>query len=357
MRCSRMILLAVAGLRLIPVAGAQERTATQTTEQAYKNIQVLKGLPANELIPAMQFITASLGVECDYCHVQGASEKDDRTAKLVARKMMTMMFAINKDNFEGHREVTCNTCHRGSPHPMATPALSDGRPVMVAMNEDQTKAPSGPTPDQVIDKYIQALGGPAAIQRVSNRLEKGSADVMGKKTPIDIYTRAPNQRASIMHMPGGDSITAYDGKAGWLAFPGRPTRDMTPSESASARLDADLHFATDLKQIFTDFKSTAPAKIGDRDTYVLVAMSEGRPPVKLYFDQQSGLLLRMLRFSDSPLGLNPVEIDYADYRDVQGVKTPFRWTLTRTSGAFTIEIDSVQQNVSIDEQKFARPTS
>jgi len=79
--------------------------------------------------------------------------------------------------------------------------------------------------------------------------------------------------------------------------------------------------------------------------------------VKLYFDQQSGLLLRMLRFSDSPLGLNPVEIDYADYRDVQGVKTPFRWTLTRTSGAFTIKIDSVQQNVSIDEQKFARPTS
>src|SRR5215831_4242582 len=158
-------------------------------------------------------------------------------------------------------------------------------------------------------------------------------------------------------MPGGDSITAYDGKGGWLAFPGRPTRDMTPSESASARLDADLHFATDLKQIFTDLRPAAPAKIGDRDTYVLVAMSKGQPPVKLYFDQQSGLLVRMLRFSDSPLGLNPVEIDYADYRDVEGVKTPFRWTLTRTSGAFTIEIDSVQQNVSIDDRKFARPTS
>ena len=154
-----------------------------------------------------------------------------------------------------------------------------------------------------------------------------------------------------------ESITAYDGKSGWLAFPGRPTRDMTPSESSSARLDADLHFATDLNRIFTDLKTVAPTKIGDRDVYVVVAMREGQPPVKLYFDPQSGLLLRMLRFSDSPLGLNPVQIDYSDYRDVQGVKTPFRWTPTRTSGAFTIEIDSVQQNVSMHDSKFTRPTS
>jgi outer membrane lipoprotein-sorting protein len=352
-----MILYAgLVGLVLIPAAQSQERKATQTTEQSYKNIQVLKGLPSNELIPAMQFITASLGVECDFCHVQGASEKDDKQPKVIARKMMTMMFTINKENFEGHREVTCNTCHRGSPRPMATPPI-DPKAEMAAMNGDQAKASSGPTPEQLIERYIQALGGAAAIQKVSNRLEKGSADVMGKKTPIDIYTRAPDQRASIMHMESGESITAYDGKTGWLAFPGRPTRDMTPSESSSARLDADLHFATDLNRIFTDLKTVAPTKIGDRDVYVVVAMREGQPPVKLYFDQQSGLLLRMLRFSDSPLGLNPVQIDYRDYRDVQGVKTPFRWTLTRTSGAFTIEIDSVQQNVSMDDSKFTRPTS
>jgi hypothetical protein len=307
----------------------------------------------------MQFITAALGVECEFCHVAGASEKDDKKPKQIARKMMTMMFAINNENFEGHRAVTCNTCHRGSPHPMATPVIADASaktamPAMEADDEDD-KTTSGPSADLLIEKYIKALGGAPAIEKVTSLVEKGNAEVMGKKTPIDIYTKIPDNRASFLHLPNGDSVTAHSGTAGWLTFPGRPARDMTPSEAASAGLDADLHLATDLKKIFTDFKSAAPAKVGDHATYVLVAMRSDQSPVKLYFDQESGLLLRMLRFSDSPLGLNPAQIDYADYRDVNGVKTPFRWTLTRTSGAFTIQIDSVQQNVPIDDGKFTRP--
>jgi photosynthetic reaction center cytochrome c subunit len=352
--------VALTTLLMCAVSNAQTRTPTQTTEQSYKNIQVLKGLPSNELIPAMQFMTASLGVECDFCHAQGGPEKDDKKPKQIARKMMTMMFAINKENFDGHRVVTCNTCHRGSPRPIGTPIIAEAdakmaMPAMESESGEDAKTPTGPNADQVIDKYLQALGGAAAIEKVNSRLEKGNAEVMGKKTPIDIYAKAPDKRVSVMHMANGDSITAYDGTAGWLAFPGRPTRDMTPSESASARFDADLHFATDLKQIFTEIKPAPPTKIGDRETYVLLAMRESQPPAKLYFDQQSGLLVRMLRFSDSPLGLNPAQIDYADYRDVHGVKTPFRWTLTRTSGAFTIQIDSVEQNIPIDDAKFVRP--
>ena len=84
---------------------------------------MLKGIPADQLIPAMQFITASLGVECQFCHVEGAFEKDDKKPKQTARKMMEMMFAINKDNFEGHREVTCYSCHRGSTDPVGTPPV------------------------------------------------------------------------------------------------------------------------------------------------------------------------------------------------------------------------------------------
>src|SRR6267378_1400215 len=109
-----------------PLCCAQANSSAaqpKMTEQAFKNIQVLKGLPADQLIPSMQFISASLGVECDYCHVESAFDKDDKKPKPIARKMIQMMFAINQDNFEGRREVTCNSCHRGSPHPADTPAI------------------------------------------------------------------------------------------------------------------------------------------------------------------------------------------------------------------------------------------
>ena len=221
--CSAAILM------LAVAMPAQAPGAQKTTEQVYKNIQVLKGIPSDELIPSMQFITAALGVECDFCHVQGAFDKDDKKPKQIARKMMTMMFAIDKDNFEGHRVVTCNSCHRGSPHPVGTPVIGSVEPAvevaaMHEMHEEgsaEAKAPAGPGADQLIEKYIQALGGTAAIEKVSTRIEKGSAEVMGEKLPIDVYTKAPDKRLSVLHLPKGDSITAYNGSR-WLAGLSRP---------------------------------------------------------------------------------------------------------------------------------------
>src|ERR1700751_4267911 len=109
-------------------AQTQSNTATttaKTAEQQFKNIQVLKTIPADQLIPSMQFISGSLGVECEFCHVEGAFDKDEKRPKLAARKMIQMMFAINKDHFDGHRDVTCNTCHRGSAHPVSIPAIAN----------------------------------------------------------------------------------------------------------------------------------------------------------------------------------------------------------------------------------------
>src|ERR1700752_5453909 len=103
-----------------PAKATLESTPKKAEEQ-FKNIQVLKGVPAEQIFPTMQFITASLGVECEFCHVQNAFEKDDKKNKQTARKMMEMMFAINADNFDRHREVTCYTCHRGNVQPMAIP--------------------------------------------------------------------------------------------------------------------------------------------------------------------------------------------------------------------------------------------
>jgi outer membrane lipoprotein-sorting protein len=331
----------------------------RTTEEAYKNIQVLKGRPADQLIPAMQFISNSLGVECDFCHVPGAFEKDDKKPKQIARKMIQMMMAINQENFDNPREVTCNSCHRGVPKPVAIPVISEGssKPPIAEAANDTPNSLKLPSPDQLIDNYIQALGGASAIQKVSSRVAQGSANVGGRQTPIDIFEKNPDKRISLMHSGNGDIVTAYNGQEGWLAAPGRPSRDMNSSEIEAAKLDADLHFATDMKAMFGELRVLDEERVGDQSTYVVSAARQGQPPVKLYFDEQSGLLVRELRYAESPLGLNPTEIDYADYRAVDGVKTPFRWTVARPNGRFTIQLEQVKQNVPIDDVKFARPAT
>jgi photosynthetic reaction center cytochrome c subunit len=348
----------------MPSASAQAANAppqTKTTEQAFKNIQVLKGLPADQLIPSMQFISASLGVECDYCHVQNAFDKDDKKPKPIARKMIQMMFAINKDNFEGHREVTCNSCHGGSPHPAGIPAIG-GEEARLTQHDHAVRSSSEGTDsgkpesaDPIVEKYLAAVGGSEALQKISSRVEKGSAIMGGHPLPIEIYAQAPDKRVSVTHLPDGDIITAYDGHTGWLGNPGRPPRPMGKSESEAARLDADMSLAAHIKAIFPELKVAPAEKVGDHELTVVRGLREGLPPVKLYFDPQSGLLVRMVRYNDSPLGLNPTQIDYADYRDAGGVKIPFRWIIARPSGSFTIQVEQAEQNVPIDPGKFAPP--
>jgi photosynthetic reaction center cytochrome c subunit len=342
-----------------PVPRADE---PKTTEQAFKNIKVLKGLPADQLIPSMQFISASLGVECEFCHVERAFEKDDKKPKEAARKMIQMMLAINQDNFEGHREVTCNTCHRGSVHPVSIPAIAseDEAPTTAAVEHgepnqspDESNQASQPV-DPILEKYLAAVGGASAVQKVSSRVEKGNASMGGRQIPIEIYAQGPDKRVSILHLPGGDSITAFDGRSGWLGNPGRPPRPMGPSEIDAARLDADLYFPVHLKEIFSELGVAPSERVRGQDLTVIRGLRQGKPPVKFYFDK-SGLLVRMVRYGDSALGLNPTQVDYADYRDSGGVKIPYQWSIARPSGRFTIQIDKVEQNVPIDAAKFAPP--
>jgi photosynthetic reaction center cytochrome c subunit len=340
-------------------------SSPKKAEEQFKNIQVLKGIPADQLFPTMQFISASLGVECSFCHVQNAFEKDDKKTKQTARKMIEMMFALNKDNFQGHREVTCYSCHRGSPKPLAIPVvmaeepkLSAGEPHRAeeAANSAEAKQNSGPSADQLIDKYVQAAGGASAIDKVTSRVMKGTIDFGGRSLPIDIYSKEPDERISFTHMQDGDSVTAFNGHEGWLGSPGRPPREMTASDMDGASIDADLHLATHLRQMFSSMQVQGSEKVDDHDTYVVVGQREGKPPIQLYFDQQSGLLVRLVRYGETALGWLPTQIDYADYRDANGVKVPYRWTLARPNGRFTIQVTDLQQNVPIDDAKFIKPT-
>jgi len=340
------------------VAGVPAPQADKTAEQQFKNIQVLKGVPADQLIPTMQFITTSLGVECDFCHVQGAFEKDDKKPKQTARKMMEMMYAINADNFDRHREVTCYTCHRGNANPVGMPPVmtaAEAKGPMVETKPEETKGSSGPPADQLIEKCIHAIGGAAAIDKVSSRVMKGNIEFGDKSFPIDIYSKAPDARVSFTHMPEGDSVTAFNGREGWLGMPGGRLREMHGGDLDGASIDADLHLATHLKQMFSEVKTRGTEKIDDHETYVVIGQREGKPPIELYFDEQSGLLVRLVRYGETALGRLPTQIDYADYHEVDGVKIPYRWTLARPSGLFTIQVTDVKNNVPVDDTKFVKP--
>ena len=329
----------------------------KTAEQVYKNIIELKGTPADELVPAMQFITVSLGVECGFCHVQGKFELDDKRAKKTAREMMAMMAAINKNSFGGRTQVTCYTCHHGVSNPVSVPPVLESD--LPARPEARPASPSGgaagPTADEIVAKYLAAVGGADALKQETSRVEKGAILVGGAQMPIELFTKAPNKRVSISQMPNGDSITAFDGTSGWLGSTGRPAREMSPQESEAAGLDAEFYLPPRLKEIFSQLRRGRPDEIGGVMCNVVTGVRPGKPPVRLYFDQNSGLLVRMVRYADTPLGRMPTQIDYADYRDAGGVKIPFRWTLSRPNGRFTIQIAEVKVNVPIDDGKFAKP--
>jgi hypothetical protein len=336
---------------------APNAAAPKLAEAEYKNIQVLKGIPAEQLIPTMQFIAASLGVECEHCHVEHANDKDDKKPKLTAREMMTMMMAINKENFEGHREVTCYSCHRGSLKPVATPIITGENPRAeeAAGAKPGEAKPALPTADQLLDKYLAAIGGAEKLQKITSRVQKGTLNGFGDQHfPVDIYSKAPDKRDSVMHLKNGDSVTAFDGKQGWLSIPGR-VHMMSAAENDAVRIDADLYFPAHLKTLYQKFSVDLGEKIDGHDTYLVVGESEGKPPLQLYLDKDSGLLLRLIRYAETALGRNPTQIDYTDYRDADGVKIPFRWTLARPGNRFTIQIDQVQQNVPVDDSRFVPP--
>ena len=340
-----------------PKSARQRAAGQKRAEEQFKNIQALKGVPADQLIPAMQFISASLGVECEFCHLHDKMDSDDKKPKKIARQMITMMLDIDKANFEGRLEVTCYTCHRGAAMPVSIPAIKDEEMAGPgAPGKKSEETPALPKPEELLDKYLAAAGGAAAVEKITTREQKGKLMAFGRQSfPAEVYSKAPDKRVSVMHLKDGDSVTAFDGQRGWLSVPGRPAHMMSASENNSARLDADLHFPVHVKTLYPKFKVDNGEKIDGHDTYLVMGYEEGRPPLRLYFDTQTGLLLRLIRYAQSPLGLNPTQIDYADYHEADGVKVPFRWTVSRPGNHFTIQVEEIKQNVPVDDAKFAAP--
>ena len=328
---------------------------SRTAENVYKNIQVLKGIPSDQLIPAMRFITGSLGVECGYCHVSEHFDQDDKKPKLVARNMMRMMEAINQEDFGGMREITCYSCHRGSPKPESTPVVAGEMKGKERSTATEARPGNLPTANQIIDDYIQALGGVAALQNLTSLKEQGTVTSDGGSSTVEIVSRDPDQRLVRLHESAGDAISVFDGREGWLSNPGHPLREIHGGELDAARIDADLHFPLHIHRICADLRLEGQTTVELHEAFILSCVNSEKPTIELYFDRDSKLLVRMTRYLDSPLGRIPTQIDFSDYRDAGGVKIPLRRTLMRPDGIASTHIENIESNPPIDVGEFARP--
>ena len=333
-------------------------------EDVYKNIQVLRGIPENQFLSTMGFFSASIGESCEFCHDDESSwagYAKDNEHKQTARKMVLMMNAINKSYFGGNRKLTCYSCHRGTDFPKVTPNLTEQYSAPTVDEPDViTETDSGePSADQILDKYLQALGGAQKLAAITSFVAKGTYQGYAEleKSPIEIAAKAPGQRVTIIHTSNGNWTTTYDGRTGWVAEPGRPVPllELTGQFLEAVKVDADLAFPARIKQSFTQWRVGYPTMVNDHEVEVLQGTSSGDFPVKLYFDKESGLLLRQMRYTNSPVGLNPTQIDYTDYRDVSGVKMPFRWMTTWTDGKASTELSEIKVNTPVADAQFAKP--
>ena len=339
-------------------------------EQAFKNVQVLKGIPVNEFMDTMGFFSAALGLNCTGCHVAESLQDwskfaEDVPRKRTARNMIRMVDTINKTQFGGARMLTCWSCHRGTQVPELVPSLAaqytipSEDPNAIEIVPD---GPQEPTADQILDKYVQAVGGAPQLAGLKSVAAKGTIegyDTYHMKVPIEIYAKAPNQRAMIWHTQNGDSSVIFDGSAGWIAQVSNPVRllPMMPgAELDGGRFDAAVALPAGIKQALTDWKvGFPPTSIDDKLVNIVQGTGAGKTRFKLYFESESGLLARQVRYSNTPIGMVPTQVDYSDYREAAGVKLPFKIVITWTDGQSIILLNDVQPNVDIGAEKFAKP--
>jgi photosynthetic reaction center cytochrome c subunit len=349
-------------------AAAQETPLV--AEQYFKNVQVLKGLPVDEFLDTMGMFAAATGLNCTDCHVDesgGSWERyaDDNQLKRTTRAMVGIMGAINKQYFGGRQVVTCYSCHNGNRRPKIIPSLAlqyAVNPVLDDPYEVLQPAFDAPPIDTVLDRYIAAVGGAARLKGLTAFTAEGiySGYDDFEQFPVQVFAKAPNQRTTILRSQYGDVTTAFDGRAGWLASPTEikptPVIALTGGNLEGTAVEAELSFPGQIKQVLSNWIVGNLTVIGDRQARIVQGKKASGTPIKLYFDEESGLLVRLVRYSSgSPVGRVPTQIDFEDYREVSGIKFPFKWTSTWTDGRTVYQLKNIQINPTIPAARFARP--
>ncbi len=363
--------IAVSARQAGPAAGAAENPPM--AEDVFKNVLVLKGIPVDEFLDTMGMFAAATAKDCTGCHspqiLDGRPEAFAIATPMIqkARFMIGMMNAINRNYFGGQKRVSCATCHSNTSAPENVPnlAIQYGNPLE---NPDSMEfvVATGSNPsqiEQVFAKYLDALGGAQRLAGVTSFTATGTYagwDTGLSQVPVDIYARAPEQLTTVAHRTEGDSVWAYDGRNGWQVTVNAAvpfTVPLTSGNLAGARLDAMVALApTSIRQAFSKWEISKGVLDDDRPVQILRGANEGQPPVNFYFDN-SGLLVRLLRWNVTAVGPVATQYDYSDYREVGGVRRPFRWVRRSTANEVTVVLKEIRPNVAIDAARFAKPTT
>jgi hypothetical protein len=350
------------------VVSAQD---TRPAETVYKNVKVMKGVPANQIIQGMHLIKAALGVDCTHCHIEMEWDREDvQPMKDKARAMYVMMTEINRANFEGKQVVTCFTCHKGHAIPEDIPAMP-APPIKADVEAGLEAGPVLPTVDQVLSKYITALGGEQAMRKVTTRVITGTQDLPtgpGGTVPtpakLERLLKAPNLVVDVYTADKFTISSGFDGKAQWAK--GQNGNVNSPAaggiDAERAQRAAAFNEPLTLRQQYATLTVDGIARVNGHDAYVVIGTPAANTPERLYFDAQTGLLLRKWTYVDTASGRSPYQLDFDDYRNTgSGVKIPFVVHMspagprTEIEPTSTLRITSVKDNTPIDDAKFVKP--
>ena len=362
--------LAAAVGTFVVAAATQEPVAAQSAgqkmEDSFQNIKALRGLPADQLNPTMVLFEAALGVGCPYCHDNDAAKRDldSKPQKDIARRMIEMVNTVNKNTFGGAPQVTCFTCHMGRAKPIGVPnVIHEDLPP--AYGEDYLAslppAPAVPNvnPAQLLDKYLESVGGAGAVQKTPSLMAAGTVTQRrtGRDFPaqqIEISSK-PGMELIVTHTGQADNLLAYSPKGLWAKAGNGAARDLRSAEGDATKLEDAFNLPTQLKQMLTNVRADRPEIVEGREMYVVSGRTQFLPKVSAYFDKESGMLRRLRYYIDTPFGMYPTQIDYRDFRDVGGRKVPHQWVISQTRNReFTWAMQNVRA-AAVEDTKFAKP--
>jgi photosynthetic reaction center cytochrome c subunit len=327
--------------------------------QQPKNVQVLKGLSNTDLIRSMQFMSDSLGVNCDFCHVMPPGGERDfasdaKEEKKTARQMIHLVLDTNAKFFNNRTEVTCQTCHRGSPRPVSGLVL----PVSAPLKPEAPAGSSEPKPvmatrAELASRYEKAIGN-IDPRKIAGIQLKGSREGAHGTAPIDIVVSRGRTRIATT-TPEGEMVNVVTGNTGWMRDAhGIQTMNTSQYENTVDVLDA----------LRLPLPSEIPAegrvtkdRVNDRDVWVLTSPYRTTGRQRLYFDTETGLIVRRTTSLPLPVGNFPQQTDFEDYRDVGGFKLPFtvRYASADRGAGRTIHYTDIRSMDKVDPSVFEQP--
>lgn len=364
----------------VPTTTAQGPLAPET----FKNIKVLNDLRADQVRPSMEYFTAALGVQCNFCHVPNQFDSDEKRTKGTARKMIQMVQRFNAD--KGNPiSLTCATCHHAHPQPERLPLATEmtpdeaaafaarqqqrgGGPGGAGADQGRGGAPGTPgaqqgrggfqppteTVDEVVAKYVQAMGGAEALGKAHTRVLKGTVTTRDLVTsPFTTQETASGNYRIQVDQKQGPIVRVWDGKAAWVQAFGQ-TRDLESIQADQVHRLADFNLPTEMQQRYTSLQVGRYGNIDGTPTIGLTARVNADVVEQLQFNRDTGLLMRRTIQTRTPFGPLPEQVDYSDYRDVSGVKVPFLVRWATWNQVTTEKLSEAQINAPVDDSAFQK---